>query len=849
MAKRFWMVLFLVCAFMTVLTVSALAADIVESGYCGEEGDGTNLTWTLYDNGVLAIGGSGEMGYFRSSDEPWKDFSDQIKTLAFQDGVTRISDIGYPGSNSNLHSIYIPDSVVSISTGFCSRYTAKDIYYAGTSEKLSDIQGIGAGWAEWSYYYGKTFVCYNVDFISWPIPFQTVTFDPNGGSVELKNKPVLINSAYGFLPVPEREGYFFSGWYLSPDSEERVSPSSTVHSSSDHVLYAHWKQSDNLIASGSFGDMLWELDKKGVLNVLGSGAMGNYSYYGGIGGLSSTRPWADYYENIKVIYLHEGITYVGRNVFGSQCNIIYIPKTLTDLDVSAFANTSGSAVVDAYAGKHFLYAGSKEEWISLFGNPEENYPWSRAALYYDSDPPIVYAIRFDANGGALNDEVEAERTVAQGIIYDSMPFTYRSEYIFDGWYTDPVDGERISKSSVVNLSADQTLYAHWKQDSSVIVAYYFKDQVWTLNRDGVLTISGEGYLSFYNEPYCEYFTDNHDINLEKQTKTLIVENGITSIDSDEFWAYENLNKVVLAGSVKSVWTGAFMGCPITDLTLSEGIEWLGSWSFCECTQLTSVRIPASLTKLGESAFGGCTGIKQFDVAPGNSVFQSIDGALFIRGEDGLSLYYYPAGNPRTTYTVPDGVTSISSSGGYGTFSGTSHLKNVILSRGITHISNYAFRSCKNLESIFIPESVTTIGERAFDECPNVVLRVYENSFAHTYAVENDIPFVFIDSELEPVNVISVGTAQTVSVTGETYGFTLDCSDLDLDTQSEYRILYGLYSENGQLVSIHALTVTFAENSSAGLTIEGVREGLRCHIFLLDGEIVPQRAATQLTFVG
>ena len=88
---------------------------------------------------------------------------------------------------------------------------------------------------------------------------------------------------------------------LSPDSEERVSPSSTVHSSSDHVLYAHWKQSDNLIASGSFGDMLWELDKKGVLNVLGSGAMGNYSYYGGIGGLTSTRPWADYYENINSI--------------------------------------------------------------------------------------------------------------------------------------------------------------------------------------------------------------------------------------------------------------------------------------------------------------------------------------------------------------------------------------------------------------------------------------------------------------------------------------------------------------------------------------------------------------------
>lgn len=40
-----------------VQTYSSIIAD----GYCGGEGDGTNLTWTLYDDGLLEISGTGRM--------------------------------------------------------------------------------------------------------------------------------------------------------------------------------------------------------------------------------------------------------------------------------------------------------------------------------------------------------------------------------------------------------------------------------------------------------------------------------------------------------------------------------------------------------------------------------------------------------------------------------------------------------------------------------------------------------------------------------------------------------------------------------------------------------------------
>ena len=40
------------------------AQEVVEQGYCGGEGDGTNLTWILTDDGVLTISGSGAMADF-----------------------------------------------------------------------------------------------------------------------------------------------------------------------------------------------------------------------------------------------------------------------------------------------------------------------------------------------------------------------------------------------------------------------------------------------------------------------------------------------------------------------------------------------------------------------------------------------------------------------------------------------------------------------------------------------------------------------------------------------------------------------------------------------------------------
>ena len=42
--------------------------------------------------------------------------------------------------------------------------------------------------------------------------YYTVTFDPNGGTVDQTSKSVKYGEKYGTLPIPTREGYTFKGW-------------------------------------------------------------------------------------------------------------------------------------------------------------------------------------------------------------------------------------------------------------------------------------------------------------------------------------------------------------------------------------------------------------------------------------------------------------------------------------------------------------------------------------------------------------------------------------------------------------------------------------------------------------
>lgn len=68
----------------------------------------------------------------------------------------------------------------------------------------------------------------------------TLTFNANGGSVSPASKSVTYDATYGELPTPTRDGYTFDGWYTAATGGNKVSATTTVQTTSNHSIYAHW---------------------------------------------------------------------------------------------------------------------------------------------------------------------------------------------------------------------------------------------------------------------------------------------------------------------------------------------------------------------------------------------------------------------------------------------------------------------------------------------------------------------------------------------------------------------------------------------------------------------------------
>ena len=101
---------------------------------------------------------------------------------------------------------------------------------------------------------------------------------------------------------------------------------------------------------------------------------------------------------------------------------------------------------------------------------------------------------------------------------------------------------------------------------------------------------------------------------------------------------------------------------------------LGDYVFFDCSGLTSLTLPSSVTKIGCYALSNCIGL--------------------------------------TSLTLPSSVTEI----GEHAFLNCRGLTNFTIPSGVTSIGTSAFFCCYGLISLTIPSSVTAIGSRAFNDC-------------------------------------------------------------------------------------------------------------------------------------
>ena len=163
-----------------------------------------------------------------------------------------------------------------------------------------------------------------------------------------------------------------------------------------------------------------------------------------------------------------------------------------------------------------------------------------------------------------------------------------------------------------------------------------------------------------------------------------------------------------------------------------------------CTGLTEITIPESVTNLGANVFRGCSSLTEI-ILP-DSV---------VEMDTGVFAYC----SSLTAVTISENLSSIAMIA----FSGCSSLTEVTIPEGVTEINLWSFQNCSSLNKIVIPRSVEKIVSSAFNGCDQLTIYGYSGSYAETFAAEKDIPFVAIARP--PYNVVPVEDA--VYTIGET----------------------------------------------------------------------------------
>lgn len=297
---------------------------------------------------------------------------------------------------------------------------------------------------------------------------------------------------------------------------------------------------------------------------------------------------------------------------------------------------------------------------------------------------------------------------------------------------------------------------------------------------GTLKIAGSGAMSGWKYMAGD---DRPWESLCKTIRSVVVEEGVTTIADYAFDSCPELRNVTLANSVTEIGEEAFADCrKLERCTMPENLRIIGDSAFEMCQSLKKITIPGSVILVESSAFSNCDSLTEVTIEEGvqsfnASAFNSCDSltSIFIPSSVNFlpqafshcvnltsitvhpdNPYLYSAGNcviERNRQRVVSGcsVSVLPSDGNLriiGEWAFRSHqFTTMTIPKGVTTIENGAFYACRKMESIIIPQSVTTIGSDVFYYCAdNFTIYGYRGTRAETYANENNIPFVALCSD-------------------------------------------------------------------------------------------------------
>ena len=579
-------------------------------------------------------------------------------------------------------------------------------------------------------------------------------------------------------------------------------------------------------------NVTWKLDTEtGLLEISGTGAMKDNA-----SSVSSRAPWYNYRSYITSVTIGEGVTSIGKRAF-MEANLtkITIPNTVTVIGDEAFYNcnnltsvTIGDGVTSigdwAFGYCKSLTSVTIPESVTTIGNYAFYYCESLTSVTIGKSVTAIgnYAFQYckSLTSVTIGDGVTAIgssafkgcTSLASVTIPESVTTIGESAFSDCTGLTSVTIGDgvtTISESAFygctgltsVTIGKSVTAIGNYAfQYCESLTSVTIPESVTSIGNyafngcSGLTLVTiGKSVTSIGNGAFrsCSGLTSvtipnsvtsigNYAFDGCSGLTSVTIGNGVTSIANRAFYGCTGLKNLRIEDGTKTLVLSTtstlspFSDCPLETVYLGRNISYDGDYSpFRDKTTLVSLTIGNQVTAIGDGAFSGCTGLKEF-----KGKFTSSDHRCLVI--NGYLKAFAPSG--LSSYTIPNEVITIDNTAGFpdyltsvtisdntylddGAFNGCTKLKSVTISNptihyaaffgsglekfegkfaskdnrclvvndtlrlvapsgltqytipdGVTVIDENAFYCCRDLWSITIPENVTSIRSNAFYAC-------------------------------------------------------------------------------------------------------------------------------------
>lgn len=326
-----------------------------------------------------------------------------------------------------------------------------------------------------------------------------------------------------------KTGYIvtFNGWYTAKTGGTHVTASTTVKITGNQTLYAHWIETPitytivyngNGYTNGSTASSTHTYNSAKTLTANGFGKTGYtfigwatsatgavvYSNQQSVTNLSSTNgatitlyaKWQAKQFTVSFNPSEKGglLTDVANGTYsGNNATITYTSSSHQYKFVNSSTNdpyVTIASTVYLVAGKTYTIHAKMRNTsgsvisgsIQIFYAINKNYSEANSRRLSGGEGSTTltvsstgtYNIRIDNDFGKdiiiyefyiIEGDFTTSKTVTYDSTYGTLPTPLREGYTFAGWYTASSGGTKVESSTKVKITANQTLYAHWTENT------------------------------------------------------------------------------------------------------------------------------------------------------------------------------------------------------------------------------------------------------------------------------------------------------------------------------------------------------------------------------------------------